>query len=166
MANPKWKMNPWLKIPLCSIKRKINKRHLLSVFASSGGETRVQSQTSTRNKDPESHMIILWSWAVYQHWGSQRLIFCFWDLNIYISSLLFIDLTTAVIHGGELHCLVLTYSTADCWLELKGKYILTIIVDENLSDMSFIHITFSLIPLWLSQKLQRQASKGNARLRN
>ena len=56
-----------------------------------------------------------------------------------------------MIHGVELHCLVLTHSNVDCQLELVGKYmgknILTIIVDENLSDMSFIHITFSLIPL-------------------
>lgn len=77
-GHAKMKNESLIEIPLCSIKRKINRRHLLSVFASSGGESRVQSQTSTRNKDPESHCSLIQS--CLPTWGNSET--NFWLLGL------------------------------------------------------------------------------------
>lgn len=63
-----------------------------SESVSSGGEIWGQSQ-----KQPESHQIVLWSAAVYWWRESAEITFCLLGLKVDLSSLLFNNLTAAVI---------------------------------------------------------------------
>ena len=56
----------------------------------------------------------------------------FWDQEVDLSSLLFINLAAAAMCGGDLHCRVLIYCNVDSLLELEGK--LTLLHEHNITE--------------------------------
>ena len=79
----------------------------------SGGQSQVKSQTSWRNKHPESRQILLNPELFTDGRGAQISQVLGLKSGVTVSSLLFIDLTAAVIPGGVLHCRVLICCNAD-----------------------------------------------------
>ena len=77
--------------------------------------------TGAINTYTPTKQILLWSGALYQWLECSQIHFNFWDWKVKVSSLLFINLTAAVIRGGALHRRVFMFCIVDCSLELEGK---------------------------------------------